>query len=329
MHDRPADGDRVALDARPARRRGDARRPVDDVLHQRRRGGERERDSSRTVVHRPAQDHRPLSQLPRRDRGLAHAHRRPAPLAVRARHHRRRAHVRPVHVPLPGRPSRSVPGVHRRAAPGGDPPVRGRTHGRGRHPRDGHRDERDHRPPRRLPAVDPRGVRPARDPAHRRRGDGRLRPHREMVRGRPLGRRPRHPHDGEGDQLRLRPARRDVGARADRELAEGQVLRRRPDVQRASARVRGRGRVDRGVPRGGHRRARGGYGARVQGRARRPRGEASLRRRGPRARLLLGHRARRGRARRGIRSSRSTQPARMPHLSGGWPGQRSSAASTS
>ena len=40
----------------------------------------------------------------------------------------------------------------------------------------------DHRPARRLPAVDPRGVRPARDRADRRRGDGRLRPHRPLVR---------------------------------------------------------------------------------------------------------------------------------------------------
>ena len=39
---------------------------------------------------------------------------------------RRRADARPVHVPLPRRPSRSVPGLHRRAAPRGDPPVRGR-----------------------------------------------------------------------------------------------------------------------------------------------------------------------------------------------------------
>ena len=53
--------------------------------------------------------------------------------------------VRPVHVPLPGRPSRSVPRLHRRAAPRGDPRVRGRAHGRRRHPRDGHRHERDHR----------------------------------------------------------------------------------------------------------------------------------------------------------------------------------------
>ena len=50
----------------------------------------------------------------------------PAPLGGRAGHPRRRAHARPVHVPLPRRPSRSVPGLHGRAAPRGDPPVRGR-----------------------------------------------------------------------------------------------------------------------------------------------------------------------------------------------------------
>ena len=87
--------------------------------------------------------------------------------------------------------------------------VRGRAHGRRRDPRDGHRDERDHPAARRLPPVDPRGLRPPRDPADRRRGDGRLRPHRQVVRGRQLGRRPRHPHGREGDQLGLRPARRD------------------------------------------------------------------------------------------------------------------------
>ena len=38
----------------------------------------------------------------------------------------RRPHARPVHVPLPGRPPRSMPGLHGRAAPRGDPPVRRR-----------------------------------------------------------------------------------------------------------------------------------------------------------------------------------------------------------
>ena len=63
----------------------------------------------------------------------------------------RRADVRPVHVPLPSGPPRSLPGLHRRAAPRGDPRVRGRAHGRRRDPRDGDRDERDHPAARRLP----------------------------------------------------------------------------------------------------------------------------------------------------------------------------------
>ena len=74
----------------------------------------------------PPQGDRALPLVPRRDGGRDHAHRRPAPLARRAGHPGRGAHVRPVHVSLPRRPSRPVPGVHRRAAPRGDPPVRGR-----------------------------------------------------------------------------------------------------------------------------------------------------------------------------------------------------------
>ncbi len=82
-------------------------RPRVLVLHERRHRGQRERDQARPLVHGPPQDHRPLPQLPRRDRGLDHADRRPAPLGRRARHPGRRAHARPVHLPLPGRPSRS------------------------------------------------------------------------------------------------------------------------------------------------------------------------------------------------------------------------------
>ena len=44
LHDRPADGERQAVGARPPHRRGDARRPEPHVLHERRRRGERERD---------------------------------------------------------------------------------------------------------------------------------------------------------------------------------------------------------------------------------------------------------------------------------------------
>ena len=129
----------------------------DVVLHERRCRGERERDQARALVHGPAQGDRALPLLPRRDRGRDHADRRPAALAGRARDPRRRAHVRSVHVPLPSRTSRPMSRLHGRAAPRGDPPVRGPAHRRRRHPRDGHRDERHHRPARRLPPVDPRG----------------------------------------------------------------------------------------------------------------------------------------------------------------------------
>ena len=80
---------------------------------------------------------------------------------------------------------------------------------RRRDPRDRDRDERRHPAAARLPPVGARGLRPPRDPAHPRRGDGRLRPHRQVVRLRELGRRPGHHHAGQGDQLRLRAARRD------------------------------------------------------------------------------------------------------------------------
>ena len=71
----------------------------------------------------------------------------------------RRTHARPVHVPLPRRPPRPVPGLLGRAAPRGDPPVRGRPHGRRRDHGDDRRHERPHLPARRLPPVDPRGLR--------------------------------------------------------------------------------------------------------------------------------------------------------------------------
>ena len=145
VHDRPADGERVALGARPAARRGDARRSLRLVLHERRRRGQRERDQARPHGHRPPQGDRALPLLPRRHPRRRLADRRSAPLARRARDGGNRARVRPVHLPLPGRASRSVPGLHGRAAPRGDPPVRGCPHGRRDHPRDGHRHERDHR----------------------------------------------------------------------------------------------------------------------------------------------------------------------------------------
>ena len=114
------------------------------------------------------------------------------------------------------------PGVHGRAASRGDPRVRGRAHGRCGDPRDRDRDERDHPAPTRVPAGDPRGLRPARDPADPRRGHGRASGARALVRLRELGRRPGHHHRREGHQLGLRPARRDDHPRAP----EGGVGRR-------------------------------------------------------------------------------------------------------
>ena len=80
--------------------------------------------------------------------------------------------------------------LRRRPAPRGGPAVRGpRKRGR-RRPRDGHRRQRRAGAAGRLPALDPRGVRPARHPSDPRRGDDGLRPHGALVRLRALGRRP-------------------------------------------------------------------------------------------------------------------------------------------
>ncbi len=276
----------------PAARGGHARRSLHVLLHELGRGGERERDQARAARDRAPQDHRALPLLPRGDARLGGPDRRSTPLAERAGDGRRRADARSVHVSLPGRTSRSVPGLHGRAASRGDPPVRGREHCRRRHPRDGYRDERDHPAPTRLLAGDPRGLRPARHPAHPRRGHGRLRPHRALVRMRELGRRPGHHHRGEGDQFGLRPARRDDHPRAPQGMGAEPVLPRRTDVRGASARLRVRSCIDRGLPGGRRRRERGRCG-RVPGRrTARARCASSVDRRGARARLLLGNRAR-------------------------------------
>ena len=150
----------------------------------------------------------------------------------------------------------------------------------------------------------------------------------QVVRRRQLGRRAGHPHRRQGDQLRLRAARRDDRPEADRRLGAGQVLRRRPDLQRASARVRVRGRVDRGLPGGGHRRERRRDGPRVPRGARGPRRPASVDRRGARARLLLGPRARQ--EPRDARAARAVQRDGRGVRSGraDWRRRRSSAGST-
>ena len=150
----------------------------------------------------------------------------PASLADRAGDAGCRAHARPVHVPLSCGSPRSVSRLHGRAASRGDPRVRRAAHRRSGDPRDGHGDERRHPAAGRVPAGDPRGLRPARDPAHLRRGHGRLRPHGPLVRVRELGRRPGHPHGREGDQLGLRPARSDDHPEAARGLGAEPVTSR-------------------------------------------------------------------------------------------------------
>src|SRR5581483_6140332 len=82
-----------------------------------------------------------------------------------------------------------------------------------------------------------------------RRGDGRLRPHRRVVRDQPLERRPRHHHDGEGADERVRAARRRRHAARDRGSVQGEGLLRRPHVQQPSARMRGGARQHPGVRR--------------------------------------------------------------------------------
>ena len=164
--------------------RDHARRHGGVLLHQRRRRVQRERHPHRPRRHRPAQDSRPLSLVPRRHRRQPDAHRRPAPLGGRAGHPRRRPRARPVSrhgprlghggavAPLPGRGDRARgPEAHRRL-----------------HPRDDQRHQRHHRAARRLPAGRACAVRQARHPDDLRRGDGRLRPHRHLVRRRSLER---------------------------------------------------------------------------------------------------------------------------------------------
>ena len=146
--------------------------------------------------------------------GVDHAHGRSAPLAERARDGRGRADARPVHVPLPGGPSRPVPGVH------GAPHLEEILEYEGAHtvaaviletvtgtngvipPPDGY-----------LQSIrevcDRHGILLILDEVMA--GFGRTGP---LVRVRELGRRPGHHHGREGDQLRLRPARRDDRPRA-------------------------------------------------------------------------------------------------------------------
>ena len=74
--------------------RSPPRRPQQILLHHLRHRGQRSRLQDRPHVHRQDQDHRPLPLLPRLDQRLDRRHRRPAPLAHRARRQRPRRRLR-------------------------------------------------------------------------------------------------------------------------------------------------------------------------------------------------------------------------------------------
>ncbi len=133
---------------------------------------------------------------------------------------------------------------------------RGPGDGRGDRARDGGRDQRDPRPAARLPRRCPRHLRRARHPAHRRRGHGRLRSLRRVVRRRPLGRHAGPDHLRQGRELRLRPARRGADLRPGRGDVRRPALPRRAHLLRSPARLRLGGRLDQHHARGGDHRAR-------------------------------------------------------------------------
>ena len=128
--------------------------------------------------------------------------------------------------------------------------VRGAEHDRGHHRGDGRRHQRHPHPARRLHAGPPGAVRQVRHPAHRGRGHGRLRPDRQVVRGRSLGRGAGPHHDGQGPHRVIRAAGCRRHAPRDRRRLHGQGVLRRPDLQQPSRWLRGGPGHDRGV-RGG------------------------------------------------------------------------------
>ena len=166
------------------------------------------------------------------------ADRRSAPLGRGARHAGRRP--RPQSVPR--RPARLGHDRGRARAHRGDDRARRAEDDRRVLPRAGRRHQRRPRAARRLPPGHPRSVHEVRDPDGRRRSDVGLRPHRRMVRRRPLARRPRPDHDGEGADERVRAARRRRHAPRDRGSLQRQGVLRRPDLQQPSARLRDRAR---------------------------------------------------------------------------------------
>ena len=182
-----------------------ARRPREVVLHPRRRGGERERDPDREGVHGPPEDPRSVPLVPRRHVRHDQPHRRPAPLGEREPADARgRARARPVprdrtrHARTPRRRSRRSEETIELEGPETIAAfiletVTG-TNGI-LIPPDGY-----------LEGV--RELCTEFGIVHdRRRGHVRVRSHRRVVRGEPLGRRARPDDDGEGAHLVVPAAR--------------------------------------------------------------------------------------------------------------------------
>ena len=219
-------------------RRDPARRHGQGLLHARRRRGDRERHQARPPRDRPLQGPRPLSLVPRRDARRDDPDRRPAPLGQRAR------------------PRRASSATRTRTAGARRSPVPWRRASRAS------RTSSATRAPHTIAAVfletivgtngilippdgyiagRPRDLRPPRHPDGRRRGHGRLRPDRPLVRGRPLGRHPGPHDDGQGPDARAtcRSARWRCATSIAEQFDDQDVLRR-PDLQQPPGQPGGR-----------------------------------------------------------------------------------------
>ena len=151
--DDPAvDGERRARRARPPDRRGRTRGHGEGVLHQRRRRRERERRAHGAHRDGPPQGAVDVPQLPRQHVHGDRPHRRPAPLAERARRRLGREVLRAVPVPL-GLPRLDARGggAARARAPRADHHPRGRVDDRRDRDRDDRRHQRRARAAARLP----------------------------------------------------------------------------------------------------------------------------------------------------------------------------------
>ena len=156
-------------------------------------------------------------------------------------------------------------------------------------------------PPDGYLAGRPRDLRPQRHPDGLRRGHGRLRADRALVRRRPLGRRPGPDDDGQGPDLVVPAARRRRDAPPHRRVLRAEDVLRRADVLVAPGLAGRRAGHDRGV-RGGrpHRQRRAPR--RADARApRAPRREAPVGRGAPEPRACSASWTSSGRATRGRR----------------------------